>query len=706
MKYRLGVDVGGTFTDFLLIDEQGKGEIYKNPSTPKDPSIGFMKGLQEMADAKGLKLKDFAKQVELIVHGTTITTNAVLTLTGAKLGLLTTKGFRDAVEMRRGVREKMYDNRYTAPQPLVPRYLRRPVEERVNLAGEIIAPLKEEDVREAIELFKEEGVEAVAISFMHAYTNPENERRAADIVRKKFPEAYLTLSSEILPQIRFYDRSSTACFNSYVGPLLKRYIETLLEKLSEVKFEGVLLLMQSNGGVISPEAAILHAAGTLLSGPAGGPVAGVAYAGIQDYDDCITVDMGGTSFDTCLIKEKTPVITTEGKIDRRAMGLPMLHIHAIGAGGGTMAWIDAGGFFRMGPQSMGAEPGPACYDIGGEEATCTDCDLVLGYLNKDFFLGGKMKINYDNAWKAIKEKIADPAKMDVIDAAAGMYDVINVNMATAIREISVQQGWDPRDFPLVVAGGAGAAHAGALALELEIPAVIIPKESSVFCATGMLLSNLRHDFVRTYRILFRDIDKDRFIALFKEMEDEGRKTLEIEKVEAGQIRYDYFLDVRYVGEYYEIKVSITGKEVETGSFDLIADKFHQWHDKLYGYHLKDVGTPLELINLRLVAWGITPKPKFKEEAYQGEDSSGALKGKRRIYLTREKRFEEANIYDGLKLGYGNKVEGPAVVEQPTTTILVLPRFNLLCDKYGSFTMYLKPKEAEVKKRIQIGGYHG
>jgi len=706
MKYRLGVDVGGTFTDFLLIDVQGKCEIYKTPSTPKDQSIGFMKGLQEIAEARGLKVEDFAKQVELIVHGTTITTNAVLTLNGAKLGLLTTKGFRDAVEMRRGVREKMYDNRYTAPKPLVPRYLRRPVEERVNLVGEIVTPIKEEDVREAIELFKEEGVEAVAISFMHSYANPENERIAADIVRKEFPEAYLTLSSEILPQIRFYDRSSTACFNSYVGPLLKSYIESLIKKLSEVKFEGILLLMQSNGGVISPETAILRAAGTLLSGPAGGAVAGIAYAGVQDYDDCITIDMGGTSFDTCLIKDKTPVITTEGKIDRRAMGLPMLHIHTIGAGGGTVAWIDAGSFFRTGPQSMGAEPGPACYDLGGEAATCTDCDLVLGYLNKDFFLGGKMKINYDKAWKAIKEKIADPVKMEVIDAAAGMYDVINVNMATAIREISVQQGWDPRDFPLVVAGGAGAVHAGALALELEVPAIIIPKESSVFCATGMLLSDLRHDFVRTHRVLFRDIDKDRFIALFKEMEDEGRKILEIERVEAGQIKYDYFLDVRYVGEYYEIKVPITGEQVETGRFDLITGKFHQLHDKLYGYHLKDVGTPLELINLRLVAWGITPKPKFKEEAYQGEDSSGALKGRRRIYLTREKRFEEAKIYDGLKLGYGSKIEGPAVVEQPTTTILVLPEFDLLCDKYGSFTMYLKPKEAEVKRRIQIGGYRG
>ncbi len=701
-RYRIGVDVGGTFTDFLLIDEEGNAVIYKTPSTPKDPSLGFMNGLGEMASARGVSLEEFLRQVDIIVHGTTVTTNAVLTLTGAKTGLLTTKGVRDVVEMRRGQREKFYDNKYTAPSPLVPRYLRRPVEERMDLEGKAVASLNEEDVRRAIRLFKEEGVEAVAVCYMHSYANPEHERKTREILEREFPEAYVTISYDILPQIRLYERVSTTAFNSYTGPLLKSYLDRLMKNLADLKSEVTLLIMQSNGGVMFPEVAIRHPAATLVSGPAGGPVAGLVYAGVQGLDDFITIDLGGTSFDACLIKERTPVITLEGKIDRRALALPMVEIHSIGAGGGTVAWIDAGGMFRMGPMSMGADPGPACYDIGGEEATSTDVDLILGYVNPDYFLGGKLKLNYDKAYKALKEKVADKAKMDVIAAAAGMYDVINTNMASGVREITVKKGWDPREFPLIVAGGAGPVHACSIALELEIPVAIVPKESSVFCATGMLISDLRHDFVRTYRLPFAAVDKDRFNSLFKEMEDEGTRMLEVEKVPKDRRRFDYALDVRYIGEYYEIATPITAEEREGMLLDSISDNFHALHDKLYGYQLKEEGVPLELINLRVTAWGVTPKPKFKEEPYQGIDSSHAIKGRRKIYLTRQKEWVDASIYNGAKLGFGNKVEGPAIIELPTTTIVVLPEFNLLCDRFGSYTLYLPEKEGEVKKRIGIG----
>jgi len=461
--------------------------------------------------------------------------------------------------------------------------------------------------------------------------------------------------------------------------------------------------MQSNGGVASPEVAVTRPACTLLSGPAGGLVAGVAYSSLRGYNDCIVVDMGGTSFDTCLILGKTPVITTAGEINRRVMALPMLDIHTIGAGGGTVAWIDAGNLLRMGPQSMGANPGPVCYDMGGEEATSTDSDLVLGYLNKDYFLGGKMKLNYDKACKTIKEKIAGPLKTDLIGAATAMYEVMNVNMITAIREISTQRGVDPREIVMLVAGGAGPVHAEAIALELGVQEIIIHKNSSAFCALGMLLSNLKHDFMRTYRLLFRDIDKNKFKSLFEEMEDEGGKILEAEKVKAGEIEYEHFIDVRYLGEYHEITLPITRKEIDAANFSAMTERFHQWHDSLYGYHLKEEGRPLELVNLRETALGRMPKPEFKVAVYRGEDSFEALKGRREIYLTIQKRFEEVEVYDGLKLRYGNRVVGPAIIEQPSTTILVLPEFNLMCDAYEGFTMYPKDKEAKVKERLLIRG---
>ncbi|MCK4495492.1 MAG: hydantoinase/oxoprolinase family protein, partial [Candidatus Aminicenantes bacterium] len=385
MEYKIGIDVGGTFTDFLLTSEDGSSEIYKVLSTQEDPSVGLMNGLAEMAKAKNISLRDFIKKVQTIVHGTTVTTNAVLTRKGAKTGLLTTKGLRDALEMRRGIREEQYNNRYTNVEPLVPRYLRYPVEGRLDYKGDIVTELKKTDVLDAADLFRKEGVEAIAICFMNSFANNDHETIAAKVIQEEFPDAYLTISSVFLPSIRFYDRISTTVLNSYVGPILRNYLTSLTKKLKDIGFEGILLIMQSNGGVVSPQIAMNNAAVTLLSGPAAGPVAGIEYTSIQGYDDCITIDMGGTSFDAALIKEKTPLVTTEGEINRLKLALPMLGIVTIGAGGGSIGWVDEGGLLRMGPQSAGSKPGPACYDLGGVLPTCTDADLILGYLDKDFF---------------------------------------------------------------------------------------------------------------------------------------------------------------------------------------------------------------------------------------------------------------------------------------------------------------------------------
>ena len=383
--------------------------------------------------------------------------------------------------------------------------------------------------------------------------------------------------------------------------------------------------MQSNGGVISPDLAIEKAATTLLSGPAGGPVAGVAYTAIQGYQDCITVDMGGTSFDASLVKDCTPMVTTAGEINRLRIALPMLNVVTIGAGGGSIGWIDDGGLLKMGPQSAGAKPGPACYGRGGEFPTCTDADLVLGYLDPDFFAGGRIPLNLDKARRAVEKHIANPLKLDLYEAAAGMYNMINVNMAAAIREVSIKHGYDPRDFPLVVAGGAGPNHACMFARELEIPIMIIPRESSIFCAAGMLMSDLKHDFVRTHVRLLHDADCVTFKQIVGDMQSEGFTQLQSEGIPQDRIQYKFSLDLRYVQQYHEVNVVIAAAELQQDNFDAIAARFHRQHKNLFGYCLEDEGTAVELINIRLMCIGKTDKPELQTEDYDGGDPSGAFK---------------------------------------------------------------------------------
>jgi N-methylhydantoinase A len=381
----------------------------------------------------------------------------------------------------------------------------------------------------------------------------------------------------------------------------------------------------------------------------------------------------------------------------------MLGIVTIGAGGGSIGWVDEGGLLRMGPQSAGSNPGPACYGLGGDLPTCTDADLILGYLDKDFFAGGKIPLNFEKAEKAIQGKIAGPLGMDVEEAAAGMYRVINVSMATGVREVSVKRGHDPREFPLIVAGGAGPVHACMIGHELEIPVMIVPKESSIFCAAGMLMSDLKHNFVRTYSTRLTDIDKEKFKSLFFEMTEEANRLLRSEKIPKDAIQHVYSLDLRYVKQYHEVNVGITRKDIEEGNIHGIARLFHPEHNRLYGYSLEEQGTPVELINLRLLSVGKTVKPQFSQEDIEGEDPSHALKKSRLVYLPLDEAFADVPVYDGHRMKCGNRVEGPAVIEQVNTTTFVTPEYNVLCDRYGSYTVYLKEKEGEVRQKLGMDG---
>jgi N-methylhydantoinase A len=671
VSFKIGVDVGGTFTDFLLLGARGRAWAHKELSTPADPSDAVMRGLGALAGSQGKELRDFLGEVSIIVHGTTVTTNAVLTGRTARTALLTTRGFRDALQMRRGVREEMYDNRYHPPPPVVARDLRLPVTERIDADGKVVTHLVEQDVGAAVEELKRRDIEAVAICFMHAHANRDHEARAAALVREGMPGAYVSASSEVLPQVRFYERTSTTVLNAAVGPILSRYLGNLTRKLEEARWGGTLLIMQSNGGVAMPAALSQMAAMTLLSGPAAAPAAGLAL-GLRHF---ISVDMGGTSFDAALVRNGEPSVSTSGTVNRYALALPSMEINTIGAGGGSIAWIDDGGLLRMGPQSAGADPGPACYGRGGIEPTCTDANLVLGYLSADFFAGGRMKLDIRKAETAV-ERIAKPLGMSIVEAAHGMVQVINVNMASAIREISVQKGYDPREFPLICAGGAGPVHGAGIAAELGIKRIVVPRDSSIFCAAGMLRTDLKHDYVRSYAAALPERKDARVEALWNEMLAQGKKTLAGEGIAAAKQRFRTSLDLRYAGQYHEVNVEVPSLR----DWKKIRDLFHLRHDRLYGYALREEGTRVELLNIRLTAIGVTAKAPLER---QPRRRVKALKGKRPAYLPGRGKFAAVPVYDGDLLNHGNSVAGPAVIESVNTSILVPAGYRADYDALGN-----------------------
>jgi len=690
VSFRIGIDVGGTFTDLFLWSGEQDAETFKVLSTPEDPSLGVLAGLEAIARSRDISITDLAADTSLIVHGTTVTTNAALTRGGAHTALLTTEGVRDALEMRRGIRERQYDNRYTNVVPLVPRRLRRSVPGRLDASGAEVEPLSLEEVRAAAGEFREQGIDAVAICFMHSYADDKHERAVAEVVRAELPEAWVSVSSEVLPTIRFYERVSTTVLNAYVGPVLRDYLANLTSRLADTGFGGILLIMQSNGGVALPEVVRARPATTLLSGPAAGPRAASNYASELGHEDCLLVDMGGTSFDASLVRSGSAALSSEGEIDRLRIALPMLEIATIGAGGGSIGWIDAGGLLRMGPESAGALPGPACYGRGGTRPACTDADLVLGYLNPAAFAGGSLPLDEGKARAAIEQHVADPLGSSVEEAAAGMYAVINTNMAYGVREITVKRGLDPREFPMVVAGGAGALHACAIASELEIPTLIVPRTASTLCATGMLLSDLQHDFVRSCMGPLTSIEPSILAGLVEQMATEGGRQLELEG--AKRIEHQVSLDLRYLKQYHEVTVPVDSTAIAKGDMEAMAMAFHGVHDRLYGYNLQDAGTGLELINVRVRSVGHTERPTLPRLAEGGPDASGSLKGSRQAWVPDRECFEEVAVYDGHALLAGNEIAGPALIERTDTTLFVTASYDATVDPLGSIVLQARERD--------------
>ncbi len=691
MKYKIGIDVGGTFTDFFLVSDKGDFIMHKTLSTPKDSSEGFITGLKEIAEILNLLECDFIDNIDTIVHGTTVSTNALLTMGGAKTALITTKGFRDALEMRRGIREERYDNHYKNVIPLVPRYLRYTVDERIDAEGTILSDLDTKELDIIIKDLKEQEVKAAAVCFMNSYLNNENEKTATEYLREALPDVFISSSYEVLPSVRFYERVSTTVVNAYIGVVVDSYLKSLLGKLDDLNFKGKLMIMQSNGGVVTPDVARKIAAVTVLSGPAAAPIAGAYYADLLGYDNCITMDMGGTSFDASLVVNKQCVTSTDADIDRYRVALPTLDIITIGAGGGSIGWVDKGGLLQMGPKSAGSLPGPISYDRGGEKPTCTDADLLLGYLDPDYFAGGKYPLNKNKTIDITEKELGKSLGLNSQEAAAGMYRVINMNMAQGVRQVSVERGYDPREFLMICAGGAGSIHAGEICRELEIPMFVVPSVAPIFCAAGMLLGDLKHDYVRSYMTKFSGLVKTEFLELYKNMKEEAIETLIEEGINEDKIQYIPSLDLRYVGQYHEVPLEISMDDIYAFNLDGIKNAFHNEHNRQFGYELKDEGTELEVINIRLRAIGITEKPhSLTGNIDVGADSlNDALKGRRKAYVPEIDQMKEVPVYNGDILKSNFKIEGPSIIEQVNTTVFLGESYNCETGIGGAFIVYNK-----------------
>jgi len=676
-RFKLAVDTGGTFTDFCLLQGNGELHVFKEASSPGDPSRAVLAGIKKITSEKGIP----PEEIDLFLHGTTVATNAVLEQKGARLALITTKGFRDIIFIGRQNRPHLYNFRQLKPRPLVPRSLVFEVNERVLADGSVAVALGEEDATTVIGEVAEAGVESVAVCLLHAYANPAHELLLKRALQQRLPGLFVTISSDILPEFREYERTSTTVLNAFVGPVMERYLSRLEKGLNSAGIKSGLYLMQSSGGVIDPAVAREQSVRTLLSGPAGGVLAGIRVARLTGYKNLITADMGGTSMDICLIHKGRPRLITEGPIEGYPLRLPMLDIHTIGAGGGSIAWIDRGGALRVGPQSAGAFPGPACYDYGGQEPTVTDASLILGRISQEDFAGGR-SLRPELSERSISQKIAKPLGLSLEEAAEGIIKVVNANMARAMRVVSVQKGHDPRNFTLMAFGGAGPLHAVELARELGVPRVLVPPYPGVTSAWGMLSADVRRDYTMTFRAdLVLDVI-DRMNSRFLELESRGIADLLGKGFREDEILLTRFVDLRYKGQSYELSLPVPGTLLGEKELEAITRCFHRLHRQYYGYCRENA--PPETVALRLAAAGRLPKVKLRHAAGKKEPVASEV---RMVYLSG--KFLEVPVYQRREIAAGWEVKGPAVISQIDSTTLLWPGDSARCDRWGNMVINVK-----------------
>ncbi|HSE86342.1 MAG TPA: hydantoinase/oxoprolinase family protein [Candidatus Binatia bacterium] len=670
---RIAVDIGGTFTDLVAIDDQGQIYRSKSLTTPDD----LARGIQDCLNAAKIQVS----KASFFVHGSTVTINAVLERKGARTGLITTQGFRDVYEIGRGNRPEGYNLFFKRPVPLVSRDLRMEVEERLYATGEVLKPLDEPSASKTVQTLKAAAVESVAVCLLHSYANSVHEERLGQLLRQQFPEAYVSLSHEILREFREYERTSTTVLNSYVGPIVNRYLVSLEKGLGDAGFRGTFRVMQSNGGVMSAETAKKMPVTMMESGPVAGVIAAAHIGESLDCHHIISFDMGGTTAKASLIKDFHPEVTSSyyvgGYVSGHPMMLPVVDIVEVGNGGGSIAWIDAAGGLKVGPQSAGAAPGPACYGQGGSEPTVTDANLIVGRIDPEYFLGSGIRLQRVKAVEVITEKIAKPLGLSLEEAALGILTIANFNMSLAVRAVSVEKGYDPRDCVLVPSGGGGALHAMTIAKELSVPRVIIPRMPAYFSAFGMLVADLKHDYVQTFVRELSATTGTELADAFAALEKSAIETLTEEGAGKQQIVLRRFLDMRYRGQEYTLPVPLTEDLRAITDFGAIRARFDELHQEHYGHSAPN--EPVMMVNLRLSALGRFENQLPLTWAYQ--DGDQGERGKRPVIFDGQQSLLcPIFLRDGFKAG--DRLDGPAVIEELGATILLYPGDKMQVNEFG------------------------
>ncbi|MCY3934641.1 MAG: hydantoinase/oxoprolinase family protein [Chloroflexi bacterium] len=673
---RVSVDVGGTFTDVIVLDESsGQIQLDKVATTPANPAQGVLDGFQKV----GAQTEAFT----YFVHGTTLGINAMLTRTGAKVAFVTTKGFRDIYILGRTDREPMYDFKYKKPTTLVPRYLCFEVEERLNYKGHVLSPFNREQAAEVARAIQAEGVESVAVCFLHSYVNPDHELAMAEVFAEVAPELSVTLSHQLSRVYREYERSSTTVIDAYIKPITRTYLTRLNDELVAGGFGGNFLMTRSGGGAMTLETAKEEPAHLVLSGPAGGVIGGAYLGALINEPNLITVDMGGTSLDVSLIADGSPTIENEQVFQLLPISIPTIDIHTIGAGGGSIAWVDEGGHLQVGPKSAGADPGPVCYSKGGQDITFTDAALLVGYLDAENFLGGEIDISTALAEEA-GQKLAERLGMSVLEMAAGVISISEAKMAGAVRVISVERGYHPKDFALCTFGGGGAFVAANISRELGIPRAIIPPGPGNFSALGMLMVDVVHDYARTHITDLAELDPVPVNAVFGELADGGRSALQSDGFDTGSQQFLPSAEMRYRGQEHTVNIPLPGMSLSTDDIPEITRRFHEAHEQQYGHSM--LGDPIEIVTLRLRAVGVLPRPDLAKVAAGTGNIDAARKGSRQVYLRELGQHQEYQVYDRMKLGAGDRIEGPAIIEEPSSTTMVHRGDVLTVGEYGELSI--------------------
>lgn len=677
---RVGIDIGGTFTDFVFADEEGKLFIDKEPSIPEQAEKAVQNGLGRRAGTK----------LEFISHGTTVGVNALLERKHQRTALLTTEGFRDIYEIGRHNRVQMYDLFYRKPTPLVARALRYEVTERIGPTGEIVVPLAEAQVDAAVDYFTSQDVHSVAIAFLHSYANPTHELDAARLIRERAPHLLVSCSHEVAREWREYERTSTVCINAYVLPLVSGYLEALETHLASRadSASAPLYISKSSGGLMSARAARDRPVHTIMSGPAGGATAAAYVGKLLNMGNLIALDMGGTSADVSLVHNGALQVVHEGAIERHPLLVPMIDITTIGAGGGSIAQVDTEGSLSVGPDSAGASPGPACYGRGGEHATVTDANVVLGRIDPHFFLGGSIPIQAEAAARAVQEKIGRPLDLDNRHAAEGIITIVNTKMAHAIRAVTVQRGLDPREFVLLAFGGAGPLHACAVAAELAIPEVVIPPAPGVFSALGMLSTDLRYEQSRTYFAPLDGLDRHNLIPVYDELRNLVQESLYADGITVDAISYELSVDLRYIGQEHTLTLETSDPaHLSRDSFIALKARFDQLHARTYGH--ASPSEAAEIVALRLVGVGALARVELAKV-----DPGPTAVSEASVRATRSVVFEgqslDCHFIDRGSLLFGSEIVGPAVIEEPGSTTLVPPGFRLRVERHG--TLHIRQED--------------